>query len=159
MSMSSDLTAADGTAGPSSHQGVIHDLGYRHYDGPRLGRAHITRALFVDSARGAYGLGRPARNKITPMLLLGAICLPARHHRGHRRGDQGRHAARRLHVVAIRNVQLLVMIYGSVARPGASCLVRPVVPGACPCTSPGHWSGPDYVAAKFASLTSSRCSC
>jgi ABC-2 type transport system permease protein len=58
-------------------QGVIHDLGYRHYDGPRLGRAYITRALFVESAKGAYGLGRSARSKIMPMLLLGAICLPA----------------------------------------------------------------------------------
>jgi ABC-2 type transport system permease protein len=59
--------------GPS----VIHDLGYRHYDGPRLGRAHIARALYLESAKGAYGLGRAARTKIVPMLLLGAICLPA----------------------------------------------------------------------------------
>jgi ABC-2 type transport system permease protein len=58
-------------------QSVIHDLGYRHYDGPRLGRAHIARALYVESAKGAYGLGRAARTKIVPMLLLGAMCLPA----------------------------------------------------------------------------------
>jgi ABC-2 type transport system permease protein len=58
-------------------QGVIHDLGYRHYEGPRLGRRHIARALFLESAKGAYGLGRAARSKIMPMLLLGAICLPA----------------------------------------------------------------------------------
>jgi len=57
-------------------QGVIHDLGYRHYEGQRLGRRHIARALFVDSAKGAYGLGRSARSKVMPMLLLGAICLP-----------------------------------------------------------------------------------
>lgn len=76
MSSPSDVTGA-GTPGPRSHQGVIHDLGYRHYDGPRLGRGHITRALFVESAKGAYGLGRPARSKIMPMLILGAICLPA----------------------------------------------------------------------------------
>ena len=25
--------------------GVIHDLGYRGYDGPRLGRAQIVKAL------------------------------------------------------------------------------------------------------------------
>jgi len=42
-----------------------------------LGRAQITRALFVESAKGAYGLGRPARSKITPMLILAAMCLPA----------------------------------------------------------------------------------
>jgi ABC-2 type transport system permease protein len=72
MSPPSDVTAS----GPP-HQAVIHDLGYRHYDGPRLGRGPITRALFLESTRGAYGLGRPARSKITPMLILGAMCLPA----------------------------------------------------------------------------------
>jgi ABC-2 type transport system permease protein len=66
-----------GRAQPGRNQGVIHDLGYRHYDGPRLGRALITRALFVESAKGAYGLGRSARSKVMPMLLLGAMCLPA----------------------------------------------------------------------------------
>jgi ABC-2 type transport system permease protein len=58
-------------------QGVIHDLGYRHYDGPRLGRARIARALMLESARAAFGLGRSARSKVMPLLLLGAICLPA----------------------------------------------------------------------------------
>jgi ABC-2 type transport system permease protein len=76
MSIPSDVKAA-GTRGPRSHQGVIHDLGYRHYDGPRLGRGHITRSLYVESAMGAFGLGRPARSKIMPMLILGAMCLPA----------------------------------------------------------------------------------
>ena len=62
---------------PRTNQGVIHDIGYRHYDGPRLGRAHIARALLLESAKGAYGLGRSARSKVMPMLLLAAICLPA----------------------------------------------------------------------------------
>jgi ABC-2 type transport system permease protein len=64
-------------AGRSGGQGVIHDLGYRHYDGVRLGRAAITRALFVESAKGAYGLGRSTRSKVMPLLLLAAICFPA----------------------------------------------------------------------------------
>ena len=58
-------------------EGVIHDLGYRPYDGPRLGRVDILRALLVESAKGCYGLGRAARSKVMPMLLLAAICLPA----------------------------------------------------------------------------------
>jgi ABC-2 type transport system permease protein len=58
-------------------QGVIHDLGYRHYEGVRLGRVPIVQALFVESAKGAYGLGRSARSKVMPLLLLAAICLPA----------------------------------------------------------------------------------
>ncbi len=57
--------------------GVIHDIGYRHYDGERGGRAAIRRAMFVESARGAYGLGRAGRTKVMPALLLAAICLPA----------------------------------------------------------------------------------
>jgi len=75
--MPSEVTAGGGSAGPRSHHGVIHDLGYRHYDGPRLGRGHITRVLFVESAKGAYGLGRPGRSKIMPMLILAFMCLPA----------------------------------------------------------------------------------
>ncbi len=55
--------------------GVIHDIGYRHYDGPRNGRPAITRALALDSLRGAYGLGRSARSKVLPFVLLGIACL------------------------------------------------------------------------------------
>jgi ABC-2 type transport system permease protein len=66
-----------GAAQPGRPQGVIHDLGYKHYDGPRLGRGLITRALFVESAKGAYGLGRSARSKVMPMLLLAVVSLPA----------------------------------------------------------------------------------
>lgn len=57
--------------------GVIHDIGFRHYDGPRLGRRQVVRALYVESARGAYGLGRSTRSKIMPMLLLAVVTLPA----------------------------------------------------------------------------------
>jgi ABC-2 type transport system permease protein len=60
-----------------AEQGVIHDLGYRHQAGERYGRWHIARALYVESTRGAYGLGRATRSKVMPMLLLAAICLPA----------------------------------------------------------------------------------
>lgn len=57
--------------------GVIHDIGYRHYDGPRLGRGYLLRSLFSQSLRGAYGLGRPARSKVMPALLFAAMALPA----------------------------------------------------------------------------------
>lgn len=62
------------TAGPT---GVIHDIGYQHYAGPRLGRAYIVRSLFIQSLRSTYGLGRTAKSKVLPFLLLGAILLPA----------------------------------------------------------------------------------
>jgi ABC-2 type transport system permease protein len=57
--------------------GVIHDIGYRHYDGERRGRRYIRRSLYVDSLKGAYGLGRSARSKVMPMILFAGMCLPA----------------------------------------------------------------------------------
>ena len=66
----------DGPAG-GQHAGAIHDIGYRHYDGPRLGRGYARRSLFVQSLRGCYGLGRSARSKVMPMLLLVLMLAPA----------------------------------------------------------------------------------
>jgi len=56
---------------------VIHDIGYRAYEGDRLGRSYATRSLLVDSLRGAYGLGRSAKSKVLPMLLLAVMVIPA----------------------------------------------------------------------------------
>jgi ABC-2 type transport system permease protein len=56
---------------------VIHDIGYRSYDGPRLGRRYARKSLYVQSLRGAYGLGRSAKSKVLPMILLAVMCLPA----------------------------------------------------------------------------------
>jgi ABC-2 type transport system permease protein len=62
---------------PSQRTGVIHDIGYRNYDGARLGQGYLVQSLFSQSLRGAYGFGRPARSKVMPMLLLAAMALPA----------------------------------------------------------------------------------
>jgi ABC-2 type transport system permease protein len=64
-------------AAPGQAAGVIHDLGYRRYDGPRLGRAQIVRALTWHSFRSAWGIGRGVKAKILPALVVIAICLPA----------------------------------------------------------------------------------
>jgi ABC-2 type transport system permease protein len=56
---------------------TIHDIGYRHYDGPRLGRGYALRSLYVHNLRAAYGLGRPAKTKVMPFLLFAAMMLPA----------------------------------------------------------------------------------
>ena len=57
--------------------GVIHDLGYRRYDGPRLGRRQIRMALAWHSFRAAFGFGRGAKAKVVPVIALLALCLPA----------------------------------------------------------------------------------
>jgi ABC-2 type transport system permease protein len=56
---------------------VIHDIGYRHDDSPRAGRGYIWRSLFSQSLRSTYGIGRSARSKVVPLLLLAVMVLPA----------------------------------------------------------------------------------
>jgi ABC-2 type transport system permease protein len=70
-------TPALAASGSARQADVIHDIGYRHYDGPRLGRTYARRSLYTQSLRGAYGLGRSAKSKVLPMLLLAVMCLPA----------------------------------------------------------------------------------
>ena len=65
------------TNGNGAATGVIHDIGYRNYDGARLGRWYLVRSLFSQSLRGAYGLGRPVGSKVMPVLLLIAMAFPA----------------------------------------------------------------------------------
>jgi ABC-2 type transport system permease protein len=57
--------------------GVIHDIGYRGYDGARLGRGYVLRSLYVQGLRSTFGFGRTARAKVLPILLLVATLLPA----------------------------------------------------------------------------------
>ncbi len=57
--------------------GSIYDIGYRKYDGPRLGRAHAVRSLFLHSLRSSFGIGRGGRAKIAPLTLGFLACIPA----------------------------------------------------------------------------------
>ncbi|MFF3390719.1 ABC transporter permease [Streptomyces sp. NPDC002669] len=63
------------TAGSETSR--IHNIGYRSYDGPRLGRGYARRSLYSQSLRGSFGLGRSAKSKVLPMLLLGVMCMVA----------------------------------------------------------------------------------
>lgn len=55
----------------------IHDLGYRGYDGPRLGEGHAARSLTTLGLRHAFGLGRSVRARLLPFGLLACSVLPA----------------------------------------------------------------------------------
>ena len=57
--------------------GSIYDLGYRRYDGPRLGRPHAIRSLFVHSLRSSFGIGRGGRAKVAPIILGVLALIPA----------------------------------------------------------------------------------
>jgi ABC-2 type transport system permease protein len=61
----------------STSAGAVYDRGYRPYDGPRLGRVGILRALWVASMRRALGLRRSWRQKLLPWLLLAIVSVPA----------------------------------------------------------------------------------
>ncbi|WP_258535025.1 ABC transporter permease subunit [Streptomyces sp. PT12] len=55
----------------------MHDIGYRRYDGERLGALYARRSLLAHSLRGAFGLGRSARAKVLPFGLFAIMCMPA----------------------------------------------------------------------------------
>ena len=57
--------------------GVVFDLGYQRYDGPREGRMRARKALWINGVRTALGLGRGSRAKILPVLLFVAAIAPA----------------------------------------------------------------------------------
>jgi ABC-2 type transport system permease protein len=62
---------------PDAGTGAIYDIGYRGYDGPRLGRRAAVWTLFASSFRAIFGLGRTARSKIVPWGAIGFASLPA----------------------------------------------------------------------------------
>ncbi len=57
--------------------GNIYDLGYRTYDGARLGRSYAIQSLFTYSLRSAFGLGRKTTSKIMPFTLAAFVFIPA----------------------------------------------------------------------------------
>jgi ABC-2 type transport system permease protein len=61
----------------SERAGNIYDLGYRHHDGPRLGRSYAVRALYLQGLRACFGLGRRPLAKIAPWGLAVLGLLPA----------------------------------------------------------------------------------
>ena len=58
-------------------RGVVYDLGYRNYDGPRLGRRYAIRSLYVLSLRNTFGLGRGTLPKVLAFGLALIALLPA----------------------------------------------------------------------------------
>ena len=75
--MSADSAQPGSAVASRSAGGVIHDIGYQRYEGPRLGRAQIVLALCWHSLRSAFGIGRGVKAKIVPVLTFAIMCLPA----------------------------------------------------------------------------------
>ncbi len=72
------MTRREAAVAPAeSATGAIYDLGYKGYDGPRLGRRAAFWTLFWASLRAAFGLGRSGRAKIAPWGLTAIMVVPA----------------------------------------------------------------------------------
>jgi ABC-2 type transport system permease protein len=61
----------------SAPRGEIYDLGYRRYDGPRLGRPYALWSLYTLSVRNAFGLGRGLITKVLAFGLTFFAFVPA----------------------------------------------------------------------------------
>lgn len=57
--------------------GVIHDIGYRRYDGPRAGLPAIVGSLLWSGVLATFGFGRSGKAKVLPFVLLGMTLVPA----------------------------------------------------------------------------------
>ena len=57
--------------------GELYDLGYQRYLGPREGRSRARKALWTSGVRTTLGLGRGARSKVLPTLLVVSALAPA----------------------------------------------------------------------------------
>lgn len=55
----------------------IYDLGYRHYEGERIGRKGTLLTLYLHGLRSCFGLGRRASSKIFPFGLAIIAFVPA----------------------------------------------------------------------------------
>jgi ABC-2 type transport system permease protein len=62
---------------PAGLRTGIYDLGYRSYDGERLGRAYAVVSLFTYSLHAVFGLGRSVMSKVFPMGLALLALIPA----------------------------------------------------------------------------------
>ena len=61
----------------ASAAGSIYDLGYRRYDGVRLGRRHAIWALYLHSLRNVFGIGRSFWAKAAAFGILAIALIPA----------------------------------------------------------------------------------
>jgi ABC-2 type transport system permease protein len=60
-----------------SEAGVIHDIGYQRYTGPRLGRRAVFGSIYQHGLRATFGLGRSAKAKIFPWGVAAVVTLVA----------------------------------------------------------------------------------
>jgi ABC-2 type transport system permease protein len=128
--------------------GVIHDIGYQRYEGRRLGRSYAARSLYQHGVRTAFGLGRSAKAKVFPWIVVGivgavAIVVTAI------RAQLGQPV---LSYVAFPGaVSLLVVLFCAVVAP--ELVSRDLGTGVLPLYFSRPLARSDYVFAKLAALS------
>lgn len=65
------------TTPASSAGGTIYDIGYRHYEGERLGRQYAIRSLLVHGLGVVWGMARGPRARLAPIVLTAVAVVPA----------------------------------------------------------------------------------
>lgn len=56
--------------------GEVFDRGYKHYDGPRLGRLHAIWRLIIYSIKRAMGIKKSWTAKVIPFVLYVSVAIP-----------------------------------------------------------------------------------
>lgn len=76
MAASESLTpTAQAGVDAQGRYGEIYDRGYKHYDGPRLGRRRAFDALIRYSMKRAVGIKKGWTSKVVPIILYVAVSL------------------------------------------------------------------------------------
>jgi ABC-2 type transport system permease protein len=141
--------STDAQPSMSTDPSVIHDIGYQRYTGPRLTRGAVVTALYLHGLRTAFGLGRTAKAKIFPWLVVAVMTLVA------------------VVVIGIRaqtglvlmnyaqfadTMSVLVILFVAIVAP--ELLSRDLRAGVLPLYFSRPLRSGDYVMAKLAALTS-----
>ncbi|WP_433300857.1 ABC transporter permease [Actinoplanes sp. CA-030573] len=130
-----------------SEAGVIHDIGYQRYEGPRLGRGAVLGALYVHGLRAAFGFGRSAKSKIFPWGVAGIILLVAVINAGVR-SQTGTWLFDYFQID--NNMSLLVIFFAAIVAP--ELVSRDLRAGVLPLYFSRPLRAADYVTAKVAAL-------
>ncbi|HEX5199402.1 ABC transporter permease [Paractinoplanes rhizophilus] len=130
-----------------SEAGVIHDIGYQRYQGPRLGRGAALGALYTHGLRTVFGLGRSAKSKIFPWGVAGIILLVAVINAGVR--SQTGTWLFDYFAIADR-MSLLVIFFAAIAAP--ELVSRDIRSGVLPLYFSRPLRAADYATAKVAAL-------
>jgi ABC-2 type transport system permease protein len=151
----SDVRSEERAPGPGSNgsgnaNGVIHDIGYQRYTGPRLGRTYSLRSLATHGLRTAYGFGRSAGGKVFPWGVFGLIVMIAAILTAVR--SQVGEPVTTYWEFPISGVSLLVTLFCAVVAP--ELVSRDLRSGVLPLYFSRPLTRTDYALAKWAALVS-----